>query len=90
MGEWVNKKFRNPVVEGVRQRLCAARWNAGLVHGNVKEPEEFRLIEKQGIKLVSFSSILGELRAAGTSKRQGAAGNSLAELLAFLPKQDGV
>lgn len=88
VGEWVLKKYRNPIVLRVRQGLCALDWQEGFVHGNVKDQEELRLIESHGIRLINFRTIVGGLLAAGKTKRQGASGSNLAELLAFIPSRD--
>lgn len=59
--EWVNKKYRNPRKTEIRERLWPGKWSFGLIIGNVKYPEELRLIQEQGIHIVFLHDIIRDI-----------------------------
>lgn len=59
--EWVEKKFNKPKKKKVIQALCPKKWSSELVVNNVKSEEELAYIQAEGIKLISLSTIVGEL-----------------------------
>jgi hypothetical protein len=78
--EWIEKKFRRPDKLALRSRLCPGMWTDELVLNNVKADEEVSLIAAQGIKILSLSAIVQELRKPG-QVLASASGGDLADLL---------
>jgi len=48
--------------------LAPGVWNEALIHGNVKSVDELHLIEKHGIKLIAFATILQDLSRGNERK----------------------
>lgn len=63
---WVDKKFSDPRVVRVRDRLWpGASWTFALVAGVVKHPEELDEIRARGIEVLKLATILDELSGDG-------------------------
>ena len=59
---WIFKKFRDPRVEGVREKLWpGADWRFALVHGVVRHPEELPAIGAHGVEVIDLAVVVNEL-----------------------------
>jgi hypothetical protein len=62
VNNWIYKKFRDPRVEEVREKLWPdADWRFALVHGVVKHTEELPVIAEHGVEVLDLSVVLDEL-----------------------------
>ena len=86
VGEWIEKKYRDPRKAELRRQLWDGDWHFGLIIGNVRFREELDLIAEHGIQIVQIASILKEIQpkwsARGTSFIiAAAAGADLVDLM---------
>lgn len=59
---WVGKKFRDPRVMSIRERLWpGAQWKFLLVHGAVRHPQELPTIANHGIEVVEITNVIDDL-----------------------------
>lgn len=83
--EWIEKKFNDPRIDGIRQRLWPGTWHLELVIWNHKSNEELQMIRDRGIEVIDFGAVLKRLRSkSGVLKK--AEGWPLVELITELPK----
>lgn len=62
VNSWIYKKFRDPRVEEVREKLWPdADWHFALVHGVVRHPKELPAIAAHGVEVLDLSIVLDEL-----------------------------
>ena len=80
--EWIEKKFRRHDKLALRTKLWPGTWSNELVLNNVKADEEVKLIEAHGIKILSLSAIVKELREPGPVLAS-ASGGDFIDLLAL-------
>lgn len=59
--EWVYKKYLDPKKEAVRHALWPAKWNFGLIVGNVRHSDELELIAQNNITIIRITDIIGSL-----------------------------
>jgi len=59
--EWVEKKFLDSKKKELRRSLWPMKWNFGLVVGNVKHPEELKIIAERNITIISIANIIKSL-----------------------------
>ncbi|TOP80551.1 hypothetical protein CGH09_08825 [Vibrio parahaemolyticus] len=78
--EWVEKKFRKPKKADVLEKLFPNEWSSELVHNIVKSKAELSLIEEQGIKLISLSTVIKQLNSE-QFKVKSASGADFADLI---------
>ena len=80
---WVTGKFDTPKKRKLRnQRWPDLNWERILVHGEVKDKTELGFIEKQGVRLVNFKTVLLELKSTGNNMR-GQTGTDILDILLF-------
>lgn len=67
---WVAKKFADPRVEKVRERLWpGASWGFVLVAGVVRHPKELEEIRSRGVRVLDLASVLDELTGPNGNDR---------------------
>lgn len=80
MKEWIYKKYLDPEKENTRKKLWPAKWNLGLIVGNVKHPEELEIIAKNNITIIHIVDIIKSLSPKSKTGmddfRVGAAGGA--------------
>jgi len=59
--EWIYKKYSDPKKEVVRSGLWPTKWNFGLIVGNVKHPEELKIIALHNITIIHIADIIKDL-----------------------------
>lgn len=83
---WIQQKFTAKAKVAARERAWPdLDWRYVFVHAVVREKRELELIERHGVKIVSFQQVLGQLHHAPTSQR-GGAGTDLAEIVEYFAK----
>jgi len=65
--------------------LKDAKWSFSLVHAKVKFPDELNYIEKKGVELIPFETVVDELCAAKHEFSMGS-GTDLAEIVRYHPR----
>ena len=84
---WIGKKFDDPRKLKRRESLWpGVEWKRAFVHGVFRFPEELRLIESKGVRLILLSTVLAELGNKGSTSF-AAAGGDLAELVGFYARR---
>jgi hypothetical protein len=84
---WVEKKFLSPAKAKARTKAWPGlEWSFEFVHGEVRHPEELKLIEGYDIKTRTFHSVLTSLCGHGAETHKGGAGTDIAEMLAYYLK----
>ena len=78
--EWIQKKYKHPEKQRIREKLFNGPWTYELVVHNVKFEEELYEIEHQGIQIHRLNNIIAELSSSETIV-PGAAGSNLLELV---------
>ena len=82
--EWVDSKFRAPQKVKIREQMWPdANWSYHLVHAVVREDEEIRLFETEGVQCHSFDLLLRELSQRQDQAFCGSAGGDLAEIVGY-------
>ena len=82
--DWVRSKFRSDGKVKMRNRLWPdLKWAFHFVHAVVRDKNELKAIESQGVKLHSFHEILDALSRRGPDSFSGSAGGDLAEIVSY-------
>lgn len=80
---WVEKKYTSSLKKGMRERVSAgAQWNHYFIHGKAKDGRELAVIEKEGITLVPFKTIVADLCKPGRAWA-GSIATDIAEIVRF-------
>lgn len=59
---WVEKKFRHPIRDGMREKcLPGGKWEYAFVHGVANHPEELAMIRDHGVKTLNINMVIDEL-----------------------------
>jgi hypothetical protein len=83
---WVEKKFTSRRKTEMRDRVIPkANWKFELVHANVKEDQELKFIEAQGVKLIPFKTVIRDL-CKPTEGWVGGSGTDIAEIINYYSK----
>jgi len=84
---WVEKKFRSPKKVKARNNAWPElEWKLEFVHGDVRHPNELKLIRECGITTHTFHSLLDSLCSAAGGAHKGGAGTDIAEILGYYIK----
>ncbi|MCX7237129.1 hypothetical protein [Polynucleobacter sp.] len=86
--EWVDKKFTNQKKRKVREQLCpGVKWSYHFIHGEVRHPQELKLIEQHDIEVVGFRTVIeDQLRNDKEASFKGGPGSDIVEMMAYLRK----
>jgi len=59
--EWVQKKYQRPKKVELFKKLFPKAWSSELVHNNVKSEIELKMIQEEGIDLISLPFVIKQL-----------------------------
>jgi hypothetical protein len=81
---WVRAKFRTDAKKHVRDRLWpGVDWSYHLVHAVVREPQELRVFQDEGVTCHAFRAVIFELLQRRKEGLSGSAGGDLAEIIGY-------
>ena len=69
--EWIQKKFRDPKKEELRQELSAGVWTHHFVLYKVRHQEELGVFERSHVEIIYLKDILAVLKAGGKFTASG-------------------
>lgn len=83
---WIEMKYKSKKKQIMRNKIIQVEaWDYWFVHGNVKDKNELKLIENQGVKIISFADVLNDLMYNNTENSfSGSAAGELIEIMNFM------